>query len=119
MIKDRDTGKELGDLTGETEGNIVEEYRTKIADADMPSLYHAADVILMPSLFEPCGLNQLISMRYGTPPIVRAEPAAQPESASAPEPASPPEPAPPAEPSSERATTAATASRPVTYAWTS
>ena len=34
-------------------------------------LYAAADTMLMPSLFEPCGLTQLIALRYGTLPIVR------------------------------------------------
>lgn len=46
---------------------VIERYDETLARR----LYAAADFLLMPSLFEPCGLNQLIAFRYGAVPIVR------------------------------------------------
>lgn len=43
----------------------------KFDNALAHKVYASADMFLMPSLFEPCGLGQLIALRYGTIPIVR------------------------------------------------
>jgi starch synthase len=56
---------------------IAEQYPNKVAanityDADLAQkIYASSDMFLMPSQFEPCGLGQLFSLRYGTLPIVR------------------------------------------------
>ena len=50
---------------GQVSANIC--YSNQLAQ----KLYAAADAFLMTSRFEPCGLTQLISFRYGTVPIVR------------------------------------------------
>ncbi len=57
--------------------HLQERYPTKVAarftldEALAHQIEAGADMFLMPSLFEPCGLNQLYSLKYGTVPIVR------------------------------------------------
>lgn len=45
---------------------------TEFSNERAKQVYAASDLFLMPSKFEPCGLGQLIALRYGTIPIVRA-----------------------------------------------
>ena len=47
--------------------NFVEGFHETLA----PKIYAGCDGFLMPSIFEPCGLGQMIAMRYGTVPIAR------------------------------------------------
>jgi len=63
------------DIYNHTFGNLIgvnENIYIKIGYDEKFSrkLYASADFLLMPSIFEPCGLNQMISMRYGALPIV-------------------------------------------------
>ena len=54
---------------GEYKGRVAARFTMDHALAH--KIYAGADMFLMPSQFEPCGLSQMIAMRYGTVPIVR------------------------------------------------
>ena len=70
------TGHADADFKALAEGQLAGSRAAKMclfySEALAHTLYAAADFVLVPSLFEPCGLTQLIALRYGGVPIVRA-----------------------------------------------
>ncbi|MDW8325122.1 MAG: glycogen synthase [Anaerolineales bacterium] len=62
------------DMLRHLAGYHTRKMRTVLAYAPevAPLVYGGSDLFLMPSLFEPCGLGQMIAMRYGSVPVVRA-----------------------------------------------
>jgi starch synthase len=69
-VGDRDLSSALAPLPVRFPGDIV------VVNAFDEALAHrieaGADMFLMPSRFEPCGMNQMYSQRYGTPPVANA-----------------------------------------------
>lgn len=62
--------QQLSELSGEYTGFF--DARLEYNEALAHTIYAGSDFLLMPSRVEPCGLNQMYAMRYGTTPVVRA-----------------------------------------------
>jgi starch synthase len=56
---------------GQYRGSDAVRLLTMYSNALSHLIYAAADLVLVPSMFEPCGLTQMIAMRYGAVPLVR------------------------------------------------
>lgn len=67
-------GRELEEAMAAMAAKYPRQFAVQIGfDEGLAHMIEAgADIFLMPSRFEPCGLNQMYSLRYGTPPLVRA-----------------------------------------------
>ena len=73
MVGQADEG--YGDLFRQLAARYPKRFAAKLEFEEervVHQLYAGADMLLMPSRFEPCGLSQMIARRYGTVPVVRA-----------------------------------------------
>ncbi|MBN2346272.1 MAG: glycogen synthase GlgA [Candidatus Aminicenantes bacterium] len=69
-IGDREWSEQLQVLAGRYREKMT--FLNRFDERMAHWLEAAADILLMPSAYEPCGLNQIYSMKYGTVPVVRA-----------------------------------------------
>ncbi|KAK9867605.1 hypothetical protein WJX84_010271 [Apatococcus fuscideae] len=63
---------EFDGLAGQMSGDANAAFCFSFDEPLSHLIYAACDIVLVPSIFEPCGLTQLIAMRYGTIPVVRS-----------------------------------------------